>query len=148
MVYPTNILDISIYSLLPNVVIRHHRSGATLVQVMAGHLLYIRGPFPELFFHRNSNSMNSMKMSLCSHPRYSKMIAIKFCTWYNSYAAVTCAKCGSDIIPEGGVTLKQMFHIIWNLEFDGKVVRELCPRPLSETDRSRFLLWSDKIAAN
>ena len=43
------------------------------------------GPFHELFFHCNSNSM---RISFCSHPSGSEMIARKICTWHDSYMYV------------------------------------------------------------
>ena len=70
----------------------------------------IRGPFPERFFHRSSNSTEK---SFCSHPSCSQMIATKSCTWHDSCAVMTCAKFDSDKIHFNGVTLKPVFHWIW-----------------------------------
>ena len=52
----------------------------------------LRGPFHERFFHRKSKSM---EISFCSHPSCSVVIALKFGTWYDCYAAVACAKFGA-----------------------------------------------------
>ena len=64
-------------------------------------------------FHCNSNLM---EISFCSHPSCSNVIAMKFCTWHNSYAVVACAKFHSDfiyMIPYHGVTLKRKSFMEW-----------------------------------
>ena len=53
-----------------------------------------RVPFHGVF-HCNSNSM---EISFCSHLSWSKVIAMKFSTWHNSCAVVTCAKFCSNMI--------------------------------------------------
>ena len=70
----------------------------------------IRGAFHERFSHPNSNSI---EISICSHPSYGKVIAMKFCTSHDSCAVVTCAKFCSGMIPCNEVTMKQIFHRIW-----------------------------------
>ena len=66
----------------------------------------VRGPFHR-FFHHNSNSI---KISFCSHPCCSEVIAMKFCTWHDSCAVMPCAKFSSDTMPYNGVKLKPIFH--------------------------------------
>ena len=77
----------------------------------------VRGPCHEQFFHRNSNSMEN---SFCSHPSYSGMITMIFCTWHDSDAVVACAKFRSD-----WSCTKTNF--LSNLNYDGKIVREMVP---------------------
>ena len=67
------------------------------------------GQFHERFFHRDSNLMGIV---FCSHPSWSEVIAMKFCTWHDSCAAVACAKCCNDLIPYNGATLTPIFHHI------------------------------------
>ena len=68
-----------------------------------------RGPFLERFFQNNSDSM---KISFCSQPRCSEVIAMKFRTWHGSCAVVPCAKFCSHMIPYNGMTLKLICHRI------------------------------------
>ena len=65
--------------------------------------------FPERFFHPNSNWMD---ISFCSHPSCSEVIAMKFCTWHDSPAIMTCAKFCSNILPYNGVIRKLNSHRI------------------------------------
>ena len=58
--------------------------------------IHILGPFHELFFHYNSNSM---KIWFWYHPSYSEMITMKFCIWHDSCAVMACAKLLNDMIP-------------------------------------------------
>ena len=62
------------------------------------------------FFHRNSNFR---EISFYSHPSCREVIAMKFCTWQDSFAVMPCAQFCSDMIPCNGVTLKPVFHKIW-----------------------------------
>ena len=57
------------------------------------------GPFQEWFFHHNSSLMD---ISFCSHPSYSKVIAMKFC---------------SNMTPYNGVTLEIIF------DYDVKIIK-------------------------
>ena len=76
--------------------------------VVTGAVIWDR--FQELFFHRNSNSMEIL---FCSHPNCSEVIAMKFCTWHDSCVVMTCAKFCRDMILYNGVTMKRIFHWIW-----------------------------------
>ena len=67
------------------------------------------GPFHKQFFYHISNSM---EIPLCSHPCCNEVIAMKFCTGYNSCAVLACAKFCSDMIHYRGVTWKSIFHLI------------------------------------
>ena len=80
-----------------------------LLMPQSHHIQYW-GPFHERFFHRYSNSLG---ISFCSHPSYSKVVAMKFCTCHDSCADVACAKFCSDMIINIEVTLKPIFHWIW-----------------------------------
>ena len=75
-------------------------------------------PFHERFFRHNSNST---EISFRSHPSYSEMITMKFCTGHCSYAVMPWAKFCSDM---NGVTLKPIFHQIW-INLNGKIVCEM-----------------------
>ena len=51
-----------------------------------------------------------MEILFYSHPSCSEVIAMKFCTWQDSYAVVACAKSYSHMTTYNGVTQKQIFH--------------------------------------
>ena len=68
------------------------------------------GLFHWWFFHRNSFAM---EISFCSFPNCSEVMAMKFCTWHDSCAVVTCAKFCSNMIAQSRVTLKPVSHQIW-----------------------------------
>ena len=66
------------------------------------------------FFEHNSYLM---EMSFCSHPSYNEVIAMKFCTWHDSYAVMACAIFCCDIISNKGVDLNQLSI---NFDYDEK----------------------------
>ena len=70
----------------------------------------------EGFFHHHSNSMENL---FCSHPNYSEVIAIKFCTWHNSFTAKACAKFCSNMIPSKGSSYTKT-NFPWNLNYNRK----------------------------
>ena len=61
-------------------------------------------------FHRNSNLT---EISLCSHPRWGRVITMKFCTWHDSCNVMAHRKFCSDTISYNGFTSKVIFHLIW-----------------------------------
>ena len=68
-------------------------------------------PISRTIFHRNSNSM---EIPFCCHPSCSEeVIAMKFWTWHDSCAVMSCAKLCSNMIHCNGVTQKPIFHRIW-----------------------------------
>ena len=71
---------------------------------------YQKNKFHKWFFHCNSNLM---EMWFFSQASCREVITMKFCTWHDSCAAVTCAKFCSDMIPFDQVTSKPIFHRIW-----------------------------------
>ena len=85
------------------------------------------------FFHRNSNSM---EISFCPHPVCNVAIAMKFCTWDDSYAVVAWTKFCSDTIFHNGVTLKPIFHQISNWM---KVVCQMSPWLLDTCTNTCYL---------
>ena len=50
-----------------------------------------------------------MEILFYSHPSYRKGMAMKFCTWHDSCAVMTCTQFFSDKIPHFRVTLKWIF---------------------------------------
>ena len=68
------------------------------------------GPrFTNVFFHRNSNSM---EISFYSHLDSITVIATKFCTWHDSCAVVACAKICCDLMASNGVIARRSFYRI------------------------------------
>ena len=63
-----------------------------------------------VFFHCN---LNLKEISFCSHLRSNKLIATKFCTWYNSCAVVACAKFCCALKASNSITARWIFHRIW-----------------------------------
>ena len=101
-----------------------------------------RGPFHKRFFHRNSNLI---KISFYSPPRCSELIAMKFCTWHDSFAVVACGKFCSDMVPYDGITLKSIFIEIW-ITMENLFVK-WAPVPIHPTlTLSRLLMawWHNK----
>ena len=62
-----------------------------------------KAPFHQRFFHRNSNSMESL---FFSHLDSNKVIATKFCTWHNSCAVVACAKICCDLMNSNSIMIR------------------------------------------
>ena len=62
------------------------------------------------FFYRN---LNWMEISSCSQPICGVAIAMKFCTWHDSCAAMACTKFCSEMILYNGVILKASLYLIW-----------------------------------
>ena len=73
------------------------------------HKVGFRGSFHQCFFHLN---LNLMEIYFCSHVNSSKITAMKFCTWHDSFAVVACAKSCIDIVAKNMITLNQNFHWI------------------------------------
>ena len=77
------------------------------------------GPFHERYFHCNSDSM---EISFCSYPSCKEMIAMKFCTWHDSFADMACAKFCNNICYKA-LCSKNNFPL--NLNDNGKIVCEM-----------------------
>ena len=99
------------------------------------------GLFHEWFFHHNSNSM---EISFCFHWSCSAVIAMKFCTWLNSCAVMTCAKVCSDMLPCNGVTLKPIFHRI-SITME-KSFMKWAPGPVKNTTTPKISPKSLKVS--
>ena len=74
-------------------------------------------------FNRNSNNH-----SCCSLQRFSAVIAMKFCTFHDSYAVVACANLCRNMIP---YTLHPNFPSYLN--YNGKSLVKLAPGQLART---------------
>ena len=68
--------------------------------------------FTNVFFHRNSNSM---EISFWFHSNSNQVIATKFCAWRDRCAVVACAKICCDLVDSCCMTARWNFHQIWNV---------------------------------
>ena len=100
-------------------VVASHRGSNILCMIITLRVLNVygelmkQGPgprFSNVFFHRNSNSM---EISFHSHLDSNTVIATKFCTWHDSCAVVACAKICCDLMASNGITARRIFHRIW-----------------------------------
>ena len=69
-----------------------------------------RARFTNVFFHRNSNSMEN---SFHYHLDSNTVIATKFCSWHNSCAVVACTKICCDPMASNKIRARRSFHLIW-----------------------------------
>ena len=60
------------------------------------------------------HNSNFMDILFGYHPRRFYQITKVFRTLQNSCADLACAKCGSDMITNNGITIRLHFHRIWN----------------------------------
>ena len=72
------------------------------------------------FFSRGQGLISWMTVpsyyKFCSHSSCRKVITRKFCTCHDSCAVLACAKfCSVMILSCYGITLKSIFHWIWNM---------------------------------
>ena len=54
-----------------------------------------------------------MYFSFCNHPKSSKMITTKFCTWPNSLTVMSCANIYCDLILRNQIREKIFFIVFW-----------------------------------
>ena len=84
--------------------------------------LHPRGHFTNDF---STLTQNWWTISFCQHPSCSGVIAMKFCTWHDSWAVVPCAKFCSNMILCNKVWQKNKFP--WNLNYSEMILGEMGP---------------------